>query len=74
LKIVATYPVDPGAATAGGGTAPTAAPGGVDAPRIPVAPAAAHHALAGVTPLDAPDAPGGAAPGATPDDGIRPHR
>jgi hypothetical protein len=80
LKIVAMYPVAPAAsavATAAPRAVPAAARAGVvDAPSIPVAPAAAHHTLAGVAPIDAPDAPGAGAvaPDATPGDGLRPNR
>jgi len=83
LKIVATYPVDPAASTASTtstaapGAAPAAAGAGMaDAPSIPVAPAAAHHTLAGVPPIDAPDAPGAGVvtPDATLDNRLRPQR
>ena len=77
LKIVATYPVesvpvDRAASTVStegtGATATVTGLGGVDAPGIPVAPAAIHHTLAGVTPIDAPGAAGDAT---TPENGIR---
>lgn len=78
LRVVATYQVDPPAsavAPAGDRAAVTAPVAGrVDAPGIPVAPAAAHHALAGVASVAAPGAPvpATAAARATPQDAILP--
>ena len=78
LKIVATYPVemlpvDRAASTvsSAGAGATVAGPGGVDAPGIPVAPAALHHTLAGVTPIDAPGAGVAAGDVTTPENAIR---
>jgi hypothetical protein len=75
LKIVATYPVDPAApgATPANARATAAPPRVAEAPGIPVAPTAAHDALAAVASVAAPHPPAvRAAPAeATPEAGIR---
>ena len=82
LKIVATYPIEvdrvevdrvalPGALAGAGAVPAPAGPGVVDAPGIPVAPAAVHQTLAGVAPIDAPGAGVAAGDATTPEEGIR---